>query len=131
MLRTTGLILIAGLTLAACDRNGEEAGSGAGATEEAVAIETPEQFIGVWAADCERPYVRFAEHEIQVYNDGQTYPISTVSYDGQALVVAYETGNGTIQERFAAQGEDLTLMGGVYDGVEIPAAEATPMQRCD
>ena len=131
MLRTTGLILIAGLTLAACDRTGEEAASGGGAGEVAAMTETPEQFIGVWAADCERPYVRFAEHEIQVYNDGQTYPISTVSYDGQALVVAYETGNGAIEERFAAQGEDLTLMGGVYDGVEIPAAEATPMQRCD
>lgn len=130
MLRTTGLLVIAGLTLAACDRNGDDAASGGGG-EDTTATETPEQFIGVWAADCERPSFRFAEHEIQVYNDGQTYPISAVSYDGQSLVVAYETGNGAIQESFAAQGENLTLMGGVYDGVDIPAAEATPMQRCD
>ena len=130
MLRTTGLILIAGLTLAACGRNGEEAGSGAGAAEEAVAIETPEQFIGVWAADCERPYVRFAEHEVQVYNDGQTYPITSVTYDGQSLVVGYETGNGSIQETYVASGETLQLTSGVYDGVDIPATQPA-MERCD
>lgn len=130
MLRRSAILILSALALASCDRNGEADG-GSGEEEANVATETPEQFIGVWAADCERPYVRFAEHEIQVYNDGQTYPISTVSYDGQALVVAYETGNGAIQESFAAQGENLTLTGGVYDGVEIPAAEATPMQRCD
>lgn len=131
MLRTTGVVLLAGLALAACDFNG--AGPESGSDQEAanVTTETPEQFIGVWAADCERPYVRFAEHEIQVYNDGQTYPLTSAAYDGQSLVVAYQTGNGPIEERFAAQGENLTLMGGVYDGVEIPAAEATPMQRCD
>jgi hypothetical protein len=130
MLRRSGILILSALALASCDRNG---GEGRDSGEEAanVATETPEQFIGVWAADCERPSFRFAEHEIQVYNDGQTYPISTVSYDGQSLVVAYETGNGAIQESFAAQGENLTLTGGVYDGVEIPAAEAVPMQRCD
>lgn len=130
MLRRSAILILSALAVASCDRNGQEGTSGG---EEAadVATETPEQFIGVWAADCERPSFRFAEHEIQVYNDGQTYPISSVSYDGQALVVAYETGNGVIEETFAAQGENLTLMGGVYDGVDIPAAEATPMQRCD
>ena len=128
MLKQTSLVLLAALTLAGCNREGGEA---AGGSEAETATETPEQFIGVWAADCERPYVRFAEHEIQVYNDGQTYPISSVRYDGQALVVAYETGNGAIEESFAAQGENLTLTGGTYDGVEIPAAEAVPMQRCD
>lgn len=129
-LRVTGLVLMGALALAACNRGGE-AGSASEGEAEAAMTETPEQFIGVWAADCERPYVRFAEHEIQVYADGQTYPIGTVDYDGQSLVVAYETGNGLIQETFAAQGEDLTLTGGVYDGVDIPAADAVPMQRCE
>lgn len=130
MLRPAGLLFLSALALTACNRGGEAGGEEA-ASEETAVTETPEQFIGAWAADCERPSFRFAEHEIQVYNDGQTYPISSVRYDGQALVVAYETGNGSIEETFAAQGENLTLMGGVYDGVEIPAAEATPMQRCD
>ena len=130
-LRVTGLVLMGALALAACNRGGEGGEGGGGADEAAVATETPEQFIGVWAADCERPYVRFAEHEIQVYADGQTYPISSVTYDGTSLMIGYQTGNGAIEETFAAQGENLTLMGGVYDGVDIPAAEATPMQRCD
>jgi len=129
-LRTTGLVLMGALALAACNRGGEGGGTSDDAGAAAM-TETPEQFIGVWAADCERPYVRFAEHEIQVYADGQTYPITTVGYDGQSLVVAYQTGNGAIEETFAAQGEDLTLMGGVYDGVDIPAADAVPMQRCE
>lgn len=127
-LRLTGLALMGALALAACNRGGDEIDS---AADEAAATETPEQFIGVWAADCERPYIRFAEHEVQIYNDGQTYPISSVTYDGASLVVGYQTGNGAIQETFAAQGENLTLMGGVYDGADIPAAEATPMQRCE
>ena len=133
MSRLIAVFAVSALALAACNRGGEsgaEGGSGAGA-DTAAATETPEQFIGTWAADCERPSFRFAEHEVQVYNDGQTYPISSVSYDGQSLVVGYETGNGDIQETFAAQGENLALMGGVYDGVEIPAAEVVQMQRCD
>ena len=118
------------VALAGCDRLREATG-GTGEDAEALSNETPEQFIGTWAADCQRPFVRFAEHEIQVFADGQTYPISSVTYDGQSLVVGYETGNGAIEESFAAQGENLTLMGGVYDGVELPAAEAAPMQRCE
>ena len=127
-LRVIGLVALGALALAACNRGADEIDN---AAEEAAATETPEQFIGVWAADCERPYVRFAEHEIQVYADGQTYPISSVTYDGTSLMIGYQTGNGAIEETFAAQGENLTLMGGVYDGVDIPAAEATPMQRCE
>jgi hypothetical protein len=129
MYRVT-LVALAGLVaLSGCDRLREAAGG----TEETseVAAETPEQFIGTWAADCQRPFVRFAEHEIQVFADGQTYPITAVTYDGASLVVAYTTGNGPIEETFAAQGENLSLMGGVYDGVDLPAAEATPMQRCE
>ena len=129
MTRSTLVALAALLAVAGCDRLGQVGGSSEDQT--AAATETPEQFIGTWAADCERPFVRFAEHEIQVFNDGQTYPISSVTYDGQSLVVGYQTGNGRIEETFAAQGEDLTLIGGVYDGVESPAAERTPMQRCD
>lgn len=126
MLRATILMSAGALALAGCDRFG----GGDAATEEAAATETPEQFVGTWAADCSRPFVRFGEHEVQVYADGQTYPIQSVTYDGQSLVVGYETGNGPIRETFAAQGENLTLMGGVYDGVEMPAADTTPMQRC-
>jgi len=117
------------LVLGGCDRLGSANGGEEGEASEVT--QTPEQFIGTWAADCQRPYVRFAEHEIQVFNDAQTYPITSVTYDGQALVVAYTTGNGPIEETFAAQGENLTLTGGVYDGVEMPAAEAVAMQRCE
>jgi len=129
MTRSTLVALAALLAVAGCDRLGQAVGGSE--DQPAAATETPEQFIGTWAADCERPFVRFAEHEIQVFNDGQTYPISSVTYDGQSLVVGYQTGNGRIEETFAAQGEHLTLIGGVYDGVESPATERTPMQRCD
>ncbi|MBN8552751.1 MAG: hypothetical protein J0L52_07650 [Caulobacterales bacterium] len=122
------LTAVAALVLAGCNRTGE---GGQGSSAEAAATETPEQFIGTWAADCQRPFVRFAEHEIQIFADGQTYPITGVTYDGSSLVVAYTTGNGPIEETFAAQGENLSLVGGAYDGVDVPAAEATPMQRCE
>jgi hypothetical protein len=129
MYRVTLLALVGCLALAGCDRL-REASGGAEDTAD-LTSETPEQFIGTWAADCQRPFVRFAEHEVQVFADGQTYPITSVTYDGTSLVVAYTTGNGPIEETFAAQGENLSLMGGVYDGVDLPAADATPMQRCE
>lgn len=126
----TGLMTLTALVLGGCDWMGRGDGKAAEGDGDAAVAETPEQFIGVWAADCERPYVRFAEHEIQVYNDGQTYPITAVSYDGQALVVAYQTGNGPIEETYVVDGETIQMTSGVYDGTVIPASQP-PMERCD
>ncbi|WP_282008358.1 hypothetical protein [Brevundimonas aveniformis] len=130
MKRMTVLAMVSLVALVGCDRV-RELTSGTNEEEAAFSEGTPEQFIGTWAADCQRPYVRFAEHEIQVFADGQTYPINSVFYDGQSLRVDYSTGNGRMEETFAAQGENLTLVGGIYDGVEMPAADAMPMQRCE
>lgn len=132
-IRTTCILLMGALALAACNRSGEggEAGGAGGEDGGAEAVlAMPEQFLGVWADDCSRPFVRFEEEAIHIYPDAQTYPLTAASYDGQALHVAFTTGNGPAEETYVAEGEALRLTEGVYDG-EAMAWDKLPMERCE
>ena len=134
MILRTSLIVVSVLVLAACNRGGADADGGAetaaGGSEVAATLDMPEQFVGVWAADCAQPFVRFEPEAIHVYPDGQTYPLTAAAYDGQALNVTYTAGNGEYQETYVAEGESLRLTSGVYDGAATPW-EKEPMQRCE
>lgn len=128
------LIALAALSLAACNRSGDAEGgtSAEGSTggEAAAVLDMPEQFVGTWAADCAQPFVRFEPAAIHVFPDGQTYPLTAAAYDGQALNVTYTAGNGSYQETYVAEGENLRLTSGVYDGAATQW-DKLPMQRCE
>ena len=59
-------------------------------------VETPEQFVGIWASDCSTPFVRFEESKIHVYPDNATYDLKSVALNGSSLDVAYDTAQGAI-----------------------------------
>ncbi|WP_296819841.1 hypothetical protein [Brevundimonas sp.] len=136
MLVRSMLIAATVLSLAACNRGGAEAESGAeaasgGGEAAAVAFEgTPDEFEGIWAADCAQPFVRFEDRAIHIYPDGQTYELSRASIEGGNLMVAYQSGNGSIEETYAVGDGTLQLVSGTYDGSAV-TWDKLPMARCE
>lgn len=135
MLVRSLLIAAAVMSLAACNRTGDEAdgggeaAGGSGATAAAFAG-TPDQFEGIWAADCQQPFVRFEDRAIHVYPDGQTYELSRAELEGSNLMVAYESGNGAIEETYTVGDGTLQLVSGTYDGSAV-TWDKLPMARCE
>ncbi len=129
------LITASVLSIAACNRGGGEAGEGeaggegSGATAAAFAG-TPDEFEGIWAADCAQPFVRFEDRAIHVYPDGQTYQLSRAEVEGGNLMVAYQTGNGPIEETYVVGDGTLQLVSGTYEGSAV-TWDKVPMSRCE
>ena len=120
MLVRSLLIAASVLSLAACNRGGEtdgvESEASGGADAAAAGFSgTPDEFEGVWAADCEQPFVRFEDRSIHVYPDGQTYELSRAEVEGSNLIVAYQSGNGAIEETYMVGDGTLQLVSGSYD----------------
>ena len=135
MLVRSLLIAAPVLSLAACNRGGEtdgvESEASGGADAAAAGFSgTPDEFEGVWAADCEQPFVRFEDRSIHVYPDGQTYELSRAAVEGSNLIVAYQSGNGAIEETYMVGDGTLQLVSGSYDGTAV-TWDKLPMARCE
>lgn len=137
MIRAAVLLAASALALAACERNrdrpaGEERGAGEGEAATTAAFSgAPDQIEGIWADDCERPFVRFEDRAIHVYPDGQTYDLTQARVTGDQLTVAYQSGNGAIEETYTVGDGTLQLVSGVYDGEAVPWPDKPVLRRCE
>lgn len=93
------------------------------------AVSIPDPVRGVWAADCNNPFVGFNQDSIHIYPDNASYAVSQVTFDGNNLVVKYTTAAGPVTETYLKSGETLRLDHGTYGGVDTVWHKAA-MSRC-
>ena len=92
-------------------------------------VKAPDQFQGVWGADCASPFIKFDGGRIHAYPDNADYDLKSAALNGTNLDIAYDTPQGAITETYVVEGDTLRLDHGTYGGQEATWHKA-PMKKC-
>jgi hypothetical protein len=101
------------------------AGCGSGGS----GVQTPQQFIGSWGADCTSPFVSFEPGRIHVFPDKATYDLKSASLHGANFQIGYDSAQGPVSETYVVEGSTLRLDTGIYGGQQATWHKA-PMNKC-